>query len=115
MLDKWLEKAMSDDTGLTRPPVSARVSAHKNEVRSIDHGYYQNQFRVSVPLKLGTPHPLFIYCETPPVNYLFIVRHISQNYLIIVNSFTGDGIHDESNSRSGQKECPKCVSEKRPC
>ena len=33
---------------------------------------------------VGDPYPLFIYCETPPVNYLFIVRHNPQNYLIIV-------------------------------
>ena len=47
-LDKWLKKATSDDTGLTRPPVAMRVSAHKDEVRSIVHGYFQSQFRVSV-------------------------------------------------------------------
>ncbi len=47
-LDKWLKKATSDDTGLTRPPVTMRVSAHKDEVRSIVHGYFQSQFRVSV-------------------------------------------------------------------
>ena len=38
-LDKWLKKATSDDTGLTRPPVAMRVSAHKDEVRSIVHGF----------------------------------------------------------------------------
>jgi hypothetical protein len=27
--DKWLKKATRDDTGLTRPPVGMRVSAHK--------------------------------------------------------------------------------------
>jgi hypothetical protein len=34
---------------------SARVSAHKNEVRSIDRGYFQNQFRVSVYKLVGRP------------------------------------------------------------
>ncbi len=31
-LDKWLKKTTPDDTGLTRPPVVMRVSAHKDEV-----------------------------------------------------------------------------------
>jgi hypothetical protein len=35
--------------------------------------------------RVGTPYPLFIYCETPPVNYLFIVRHNPQHDLIIVS------------------------------
>ena len=47
-VDKWLKKATRDDTGLTRPPVGMRVSAHKDEVRSIVHGYFQSQFRVPV-------------------------------------------------------------------
>jgi hypothetical protein len=46
MMDKWLQKAKPGDKGLTRPPVSARVSAHKNEVRSIARGYFQIQFSV---------------------------------------------------------------------
>ena len=40
VLDKRLKKATPDDTGLTRPPVVIRVSAHKDEVRSIVHGYF---------------------------------------------------------------------------
>ena len=72
-LDNWLKKATPDDTGLIRPPAAARVSAHKDEVRSIAHGYFQSQFSL-----------VFIYRETPPVNYLFTVGHIPQNYLIIV-------------------------------
>ena len=40
VLDKRLKKATPDDTGLTRPPVAIRVSAHKDEVRSIVHGYF---------------------------------------------------------------------------
>ena len=52
-LDKWLKKATPDDTGLTRPPVAMRVSAHKDEVRSIVHGYFQSQFRVSVYKVVG--------------------------------------------------------------
>ena len=47
-LDKWLKKATLDDTGLTRPPAAVLVSTHKDEVRSIDHGYIQSQFRVPV-------------------------------------------------------------------
>ena len=47
MMDKWLQKAKPGDEGLTRPPVSTCVSVHKNEVRSITRGYFQNQFRVS--------------------------------------------------------------------
>jgi hypothetical protein len=35
MMDKWLEKVKPGDKGMTRPPVSVCVSAHKNEVRSI--------------------------------------------------------------------------------
>jgi len=31
MMEKWLEKAKPGDKGLTRPPASTRVSAHKNE------------------------------------------------------------------------------------
>ena len=52
-LDKWLKKTTPDDTGLTRPPVAMRVSAHKDEVRSIVHGYFQSQFRVSVYKVVG--------------------------------------------------------------
>ena len=52
-LDKWLKKATVDDTGLTRPPVAIRVSAHKDEVRSIFHGYFQSQFRVPVYKVVG--------------------------------------------------------------
>jgi hypothetical protein len=38
-LDKWLKNATPDDTGLTRPPAAAHFSAHKDEVRSIVHGF----------------------------------------------------------------------------
>jgi hypothetical protein len=38
MMDKWLKKSTPGDKGLTRPPSSARVSTHTNEVRSITHG-----------------------------------------------------------------------------
>ena len=44
-LDKWLKKATPDDTGLTRPPVAMHVSAHKDEVRSIVHGYFRRRGR----------------------------------------------------------------------
>ena len=54
-LDKWLKKATPDDTGLTRPPPVARLSTHKDEVRSIDHGYFQSQFRVSVYKEVDSP------------------------------------------------------------
>ena len=54
-VDKWLKKATPDDTGLTRPPVAMRVSAHKDEVRSIVHGYFQSQFRVPVYKVVGRP------------------------------------------------------------
>jgi hypothetical protein len=47
MMVQWLKKAKPGDEGLTRPPDSARVSEHKNEVRSIDRGFFQIQFRVS--------------------------------------------------------------------
>jgi hypothetical protein len=47
-VDKWLKKATSDDTGLTRPPAVVRVSGHKDEVRTIAHGYFQSQLRVLV-------------------------------------------------------------------
>jgi len=50
-----LKKATTDDTGLTRPPASVRVSAHKNDVRSIDRGYFQRQFRVTVYKQVGRP------------------------------------------------------------
>ena len=52
-LDKWLKKATPDDTGLTRPPTVSRVSTHKDEFRSIDHGYFQSQFRMSVYKEVG--------------------------------------------------------------
>ncbi len=54
-LDKWLKKATPDDTGLTRPPTVSRVSTHKDEVRSIDHGYFQSQLRVPVYKEVGRP------------------------------------------------------------
>ena len=54
-LNKWLKKATPDDTGLTRPPAAARVSARKDEVRSIAHGYFQSQFRVPVYKEVGRP------------------------------------------------------------
>jgi hypothetical protein len=39
-LEKWLKTATGGDTGLTRPPPLARVTAHKDEVRLIAHGYF---------------------------------------------------------------------------
>ena len=54
-LDNWLKKATPDDTGLTRPPVVIRVSTHKDEVRSIVHGYFQSQFRVPVYKEVVRP------------------------------------------------------------
>ena len=47
MMDKWLKKATPGDKGLTRPLASARVSPHKNEVRSIVRGHFQNRYRMS--------------------------------------------------------------------
>ncbi len=47
MMDRWLQKVKEGDKGLTRPPASVHVSQHKNEVRSIARGFFQNQFRVS--------------------------------------------------------------------
>ncbi len=44
MMDKWFQRAKPGDKDLTRPPASGRVSGHKNEVRSIDRGYFQIQF-----------------------------------------------------------------------
>jgi hypothetical protein len=52
-LDKWLKKATPDDTGLTWPPVVTRV--HKDEVRSILHGYFQSQSRVPVYKEVDRP------------------------------------------------------------
>jgi hypothetical protein len=46
MMDQWFQRAKPGDKGMTRPPVSVRVSAHKNEVRSIPRGFFQIQFRV---------------------------------------------------------------------
>jgi hypothetical protein len=55
MMDRWLQKAKEGDKGLTRPPASARVSQHKNEVRSIARGFFQSQFRVSAYKPVGRP------------------------------------------------------------
>ena len=55
MMDQWLQKEKPGDNALTRPPASARVSAHKNEVRSIARGYFQNQFRVPAYKHVGRP------------------------------------------------------------
>jgi hypothetical protein len=55
MMSQWFQKAKPGDKGLTRPPASSRVSAHKNEVRSIVRGYFQNQFRVPVYKHVGRP------------------------------------------------------------
>ncbi len=55
MMDQWLQKAKPGDKGLTRPPVSVRVSAHKNEVRSIARGFFQIQFRVPGYKHVGRP------------------------------------------------------------
>ena len=63
VLDKWLKKAKRDDTGLTRPPLVMRVSTHKDEVRSIVHGYFQSQFRVSVYKVVGRPTQVSIQRE----------------------------------------------------
>jgi hypothetical protein len=41
---------------------------------------------IPVCLQVGTPHHLFIYCDSPPVNYLFILRDIPQNYLNIFST-----------------------------
>jgi DNA-directed RNA polymerase subunit N (RpoN/RPB10) len=43
------------DTGLTRPPLSARVTAQKDEVRLIAHEYFQGLFRVAVYKNVGRP------------------------------------------------------------
>jgi hypothetical protein len=42
MMDKWLKKVTPGEKGLTRPPVSLSVSAHKNEVRSTPREYVQD-------------------------------------------------------------------------
>ena len=55
MMDKWLKKSTPGDKGLTRPPSSAHVSTHKNEVRSIVHGHFQNRFKVSPYRQVGRP------------------------------------------------------------
>ncbi len=55
MMDKWLKKATPGNKGLTRPPASEHVSVHKNEVRSIVRGNFQNRFRVSAYKQVGRP------------------------------------------------------------
>ncbi len=55
MMDKWLKKATPGDKGLTRPPASARVSAHKNEIRSMTLGNFQIRFRVPEYKQVGRP------------------------------------------------------------
>ena len=55
MMDKWLQKTKPGDKGLTRPPASGHISTHKNEVRSIARGYFQNQFRVTSYKQVGRP------------------------------------------------------------
>jgi hypothetical protein len=55
MMDQWFQKAKPGDKGLTRPPSSVLVSAHKNEVRSITRGFFQIQFRVPVYKHVGRP------------------------------------------------------------
>jgi hypothetical protein len=52
---QWLKKVKPGDKGLTRPPTSVRVSEHKNEVRSIDRGFFQIQFRVPGYKHVGRP------------------------------------------------------------
>ncbi len=42
MMDQWFQKAKPGDKGLTRPPDSASVSVHKNEVRSIARGFLKH-------------------------------------------------------------------------
>ncbi len=66
-LDKLLKKATPDDTGLTQPAVVTRVSPHKAEVRSIVHGYFQSQFRVTVCKEVGRPIHHSIKREKPLV------------------------------------------------
>ncbi len=56
MMVHWLQKAKPGDKGLTRPPVSVRVSDHKNEVRSIGRGFFQIQFRVPGYKHVGRPN-----------------------------------------------------------
>ncbi len=55
MMDQWLQKAKPGDKGLTRPTVSAHVSVHKYEVRSIARGFFQIQFRVPTYKHVGRP------------------------------------------------------------
>ena len=55
MMAQWLQKAKPGDKGLTRPPASVRVSAHKNEVRSSARGFFQIQFRVPAYKHVGRP------------------------------------------------------------
>jgi hypothetical protein len=55
MMDKWLKKVTPGDKGLTRPPDSSRVSTHKNEVRSMVRGHFQNRFKVTPYKQVGRP------------------------------------------------------------
>ncbi len=41
MMDKWLQKAKTADQGLTRPPVSVSVSAHKSMDKDYTKDYPQ--------------------------------------------------------------------------
>ncbi len=68
MMAQWLEKVKPGDKGLTRPPVSARVSEHKNEVRSITRGFFQIQFRVSVYKHVGKVTNFFMEQYTLPTD-----------------------------------------------
>ena len=55
MMSQWLEKAKPGDKGMTRPPASVCVSQHKNEVRSVDRGFFQIQFRVPAYKHVSRP------------------------------------------------------------
>ena len=55
VMEQRLKSKQEGVRGLTRSPVVVRVSVHKDAVKLIIHGYFQNKFRVSVYEEVGRP------------------------------------------------------------
>jgi hypothetical protein len=91
MMDQWFQKAKPGDKGLTRPPASARVSEHKNEVRSIARGFFQIQFRVPAYKHVNPISPIYLLWECSCKLIIYCERHVPELNNYLLNSFTAYG------------------------
>jgi hypothetical protein len=102
---------------LKEPPAAVRVSTHKDEVRSIDHGCFQSQFRVPVHKEVVRPTHDSIKRQQAPTKVTndFMVQYtipIDTNQLSKLPSRTdveagggGGGGGERDGGDGGRTEC----------